>query len=125
MKREATKIIEIKKEVLNIIEKKKEKLILNNIEIEIITNTELNYFTIFWKNKYVAQIIIGNPDFSPYRFICFEIIEIDSEEIIYYWYDNEYSTIQEIIENINNSIDYFITYDEIPNAHNIEVKGRK
>lgn len=107
---EEEKIIEIKREVLNIIESKKKKIISNNIEIEIVTDLELKYFTIFWKNNYLAHIIIGNPDFAPYKFICFEIIEIKSEKIVYYWYDNEETTLQEIIENLDKALDYFIAY---------------
>ena len=31
-------------------------------------------------------------------------------EILYTWFDNEETTIQDIIENINKALDYFITY---------------
>ncbi|MBR8823818.1 hypothetical protein IX293_002092 [Fusobacterium necrophorum] len=82
----------------------------NNIEIEIVTDLELKYYAIFWKKENIAYIVIGNPNFTPYKNICFEIMEVESKKIVYYWYDNEKTTLQEIVENIEKAIDYFITY---------------
>ncbi|AYZ74470.1 hypothetical protein EGX98_10805 [Fusobacterium necrophorum] len=82
----------------------------NNIEIEIVTDLELKYYAIFWKKENIAYIVIGNPNFAPYKNICFEIMEVESKKIVYYWYDNEKTTLQEIVENIEKAIDYFITY---------------
>lgn len=80
MKTEKEKIIEIKKEVLNIIESKKKKFMSNNIEIEIVTDLELKYYAIFWKKENIAYIVIGNPNFAPYKNICFEIMEAESKK---------------------------------------------
>lgn len=110
MKNEKEKIIEIKREVFNIMSKKNNEFTSNNIIIDILGNDTFNFFAIFEKNNALAQIIIGEPDFSPYEFICFEILEMKRGEIIYYWYDDEKTTIQEIVENIEKSIDYFISY---------------
>lgn len=104
------KIKEIKNKVLCIIEQKNREFVSSNIVIDILKNEESEFFAIFEKNNALAQIVIGEPDFSPYKFICFEILDIKSEKIVHYWYDNEKTTIQEIIENIEKAIDYFILY---------------
>lgn len=45
-------------------------------------------------------------------FIYFDMIGGDGNipETLYTWFDNEETTIQDIIENINKALDYFITY---------------
>ncbi|KDE70482.1 hypothetical protein FUSO7_10630 [Fusobacterium necrophorum BFTR-2] len=92
--------------------KKNEFFRLNNIIIDIVTDTSLNYFIVFEKKNYFAEIIVGNEEYVPYKFVYFDMIEGDSTfpETLYTWYDNEKTTLQEIVENIEKAIDYFITY---------------
>ena len=56
---EGKKIIEIKKEIQSILKKKNELFILNNITVDIVTDTLLNYFIVFEKENYFAEIIVG------------------------------------------------------------------
>ncbi|MCG6842219.1 hypothetical protein LDJ99_09040 [Fusobacterium nucleatum] len=109
---EEKKIIEIKKEIQSILKKKNELFILNNITVDIITDTLLNYFIVFEKENYFAEIIVGKEEYAPYKFIYFDMIGENDKipEILYTWFDNEETTIQDIIENINKALDYFITY---------------
>ena len=57
---EEKKVIEIKKEIQSILKKKNELFILNNITVDIITDTLLNYFIVFEKENYFAEIIVIN-----------------------------------------------------------------
>ena len=109
---EGKKIIEIKKETQSILKKKNELFILNNITVDIVTDTLLNYFIVFEKENYFAEIIVGKDEYAPYKFVYFDMIGGNDKipEILYIWFDNEETTIQDIIENINKALDYFITY---------------
>ena len=109
---EGKKIIEIKKEIQSILKKKNELFILNNITVDIVTDTLLNYFIVFEKENYFAEIIVGKDEYAPYKFVYFDMIWVNDKipEILYIWFDNEETTIQDIIENINKALDYFITY---------------
>lgn len=80
--------------------------------MDIITDTLLNYFIVFEKENYFAEIIVGKEEYAPYKFIYFDMIGENDKipEILYTWFDNEETTIQDIIENINKALDYFITY---------------
>ena len=109
---EGKKIIEIKKEIQSILKKKNELFILNNITVDIVTDTLLNYFIVFEKENYFAEIIVGKDEYAPYKFVYCDMRGGNDKipEILYIWFDNEETTIQDIIENINKALDYFITY---------------
>ncbi len=105
------KIIEIKKEIKSLIKRKNELFRLNNITVDIVTNTLLNYFVVFEKENYFAEIIIGKEEYAPYKFIYFDMIggENPPPKTLYTWFDNEKTTIQDIIENIDKALDYFVS----------------
>ena len=71
---EGKKIIEIKKEIQSILKKKNELFILNNITVDIVTDTLLNYFIVFEKENYFAEIIVGKDEYAPYKFVYFDMI---------------------------------------------------
>lgn len=109
---EERKISEIKQEIQYILEKKNELFRLNNIIIDVVVDTSLNYFIVFEKENYFAEIIVGKEEYGPYKFVYFDMIGGDnaSPEMLYAWYDNEETTLQEIVENIDKALDYFIAY---------------
>ncbi|EAC2412726.1 hypothetical protein AF435_14520 [Listeria monocytogenes] len=62
----------------------------------------------------MAEIVVENSNFAPYRFISFEVAAIIENQtaIIYSWYDNDNTSKQEIEDNLKKGIDYFINNDE-------------
>ena len=110
--KEQEKFLEIKKEVIKMIERKKEKLKENNIKVDImvdiINNEESYYILSFERGKGVAQLEITTPHFAPYYYACFNILWLNNDEP-YWWLDEENSTVLDITENIDKSLDYFVS----------------
>ena len=106
--KEQEKFLEIKKEVIKMIERKKEKLKENNIKVDIINNEESYYILAFERGKGVAQLEITTPHFAPYYYACFNILWLNNDEP-YWWLDEENSTVLDITENIDKSLDYFVS----------------
>lgn len=106
--KEQKKFLEIKKEVIKMIERKKEKLKENNIKVDIINNEESYYILAFERGKGVAQLEITTPHFAPYYYACFNILWLNNDEP-YWWLDEENSTVLDITENIDKSLDYFVS----------------
>ena len=106
--KEQEKFLKIKKEVIKMIERKKEKLKENNIKVDIINNEESYYILAFERGKGVAQLEITTPHFAPYYYACFNILWLNNDEP-YWWLDEENSTVLDITENIDKSLDYFVS----------------
>ena len=66
------------------------------------------YYLILEKEKYLASLIIAEPIFAPYKNICFEVYRVSDEKIILFYYDNENTTLQQNIEQIDKMLDKFI-----------------
>lgn len=66
----------------------------------------VDYFQI--EEKYLASLIISEPIFAPYKNICFEVYRVSDEKIILFYYDNENTTLQQNIEQIDKMLDKFI-----------------
>ena len=108
--KEQEKFLEIKKEVIKIIRNKEEKLEINNIKLEVIEDKENSYIIYFESDKVFAQLIITTPGFAPYYYACFNILWLDDDDNkAYWWLDEENSTILDITENIDKSLDYFVS----------------
>ena len=109
--KEQEKFLEIKKEVVKMIENKKEKLKENNIKTDIISdiiNDEENYYILdFESDKRVVRLEITTPHFAPYYYACFNILWLNDDEA-YLWFDEENSTVINILKNLEKSLDYFI-----------------
>lgn len=112
MSENKTTIKEIKKIVESWLESNRIKILNNNIDIEINRNEEDLYFIELNKdNDYLVDLKVHLPEFAPYRYISFEIIGMQNNEIpgvIYAWYDDENSALEEIINNLDSSLDYLI-----------------
>ncbi len=105
--KEQEKFLEIKKEVIKIIRNKEEKLEINNIKLEV--DKENHYVIYFESDKGFAQLIVTTPSFASYYYACFNILWLDDDKV-YWWLDEENSTVLDIAENIDKSLDYFISY---------------
>jgi hypothetical protein len=98
--------IEIKKGIFKWVMDSYEELGDRNISVEILMNEndclriELNF------GEFLAEILVEKPDFAPYRYVYFQAVGIVNgvPELLYFWYDNDETTIEEIIENLENAI---------------------
>lgn len=83
------------------------------IKTEIIEHTDILYRVIFETEHSLAELIVNEPDFAPYRYVSFLVYSAKhlSEAIpLFSYYDNEESTIEEIIEQLNNGIDALVSH---------------
>ena len=79
---------------------------LSGISFAYFLNSD-NYL-ILEKEKYLASLIIAEPIFAPYKNICFEVYRVSDEKIILFYYDNENTTLQQNVEQIDKMLDKFI-----------------
>lgn len=69
----------------------------------------------------LAQIAVCNQTYAPYSNVSFEAATLDSKtaiesgqpELIYFWYDTENTTKENVVEELNKGVDYCVQY--IPN----------
>lgn len=83
------------------------------IKAEIIEHTDILYRVIFEAEHSLAELIVGEPDFAPYRYVSFLVYSSKhSSEAspLFSYYDNETSTIEEIIAQLNNGINVLISH---------------
>ena len=86
----------------------------NNISVEILKDNkhclrvELNF------GEVLAEIIVEEPGFAPYRFVSFQAGDIINgvPEMVHFWYDEENTTNEEIIENLNKAVDIVLAYNK-------------
>ncbi|MEE1124581.1 MAG: hypothetical protein U0L18_01405 [Acutalibacteraceae bacterium] len=83
------------------------------IKTEILEHTDILYRVVFEAEHSLAELIVDNPCFAPYRYVSFLIYSANhssESEPIFSYYDNETSTIEEIIAQLNNGINVLISH---------------
>lgn len=80
----------------------------------------------------LAQIVVNDPDFSPYQYVSFEAMTLDSKksqrtgepELVYFFYDSNEMIEKEVIDELNFAINFCYSYipDELRGAY-INKKG--
>lgn len=94
----------------------------NNSEFIELTKNEKDgvIFDLTFHNC-LAQIVVCDPTFAPYKNVSFEAMTIDSKksiesgqpELIYFFYDSEGMMEKEVIDELNAGVEYCLNY--IPN----------
>lgn len=83
-----------------------------SIQKQVITADKKILIVNFENNNYIAQLTIDNDiDMKPYRFCEFRILDVNQDiyqKDVYYYSDNENSTIYEILQYLNNGILFMI-----------------
>ena len=99
-------------EVLAIGAKVEDIKVGNKVIFEKYSGTEVKdgeeTYLILEKEKYLASLIIADPIFAPSKNICFEVYRVSDEKIILFYYDNENTTLQQNVEQIDKMLDKFI-----------------
>lgn len=85
----------------------------SQIKTEILEHSDIIYRVIFETEHSLAELIVDNPCFAPYRFVSFLVYsakDLSESEPIFSYYDNKKSTIEKIIAQLNNGIDILISH---------------
>ncbi|OFI48327.1 hypothetical protein BG261_08575 [Floricoccus tropicus] len=82
----------------------------NNINIDVLQDGKDSFVVIFDNGVSMAELVVEQAIFTPYRFVSFEVatIENDRTKISYSWYDNESTSKKELKEQLTRGITYFI-----------------
>jgi hypothetical protein len=114
--------VKVKEIVTQWMEENKESFKSKNIAIEIVKNTEECLYVILNLEECMAAIVVAEADFAPYRFVSFEAGNLvnGNYQVVYTWYDEEGTTIEEVIKCLNNAMDIFLEY----NSRNLQQDGK-
>ena len=98
--------LKVKETVYNWL-KSNEKLESNNVSVEMLSNNEHHLRAILTFGECLAELRVEKPDFAPFRFVCFEMLRIEHGDVstVHTWYDNESSTLDEIIKSLDKAVD--------------------
>ena len=85
----------------------------NNILVEEVEKTYEQLFIILSFQKCLAAIVVAKDAFAPYRYVLFEMGDIVDgvHKMIYSWYDNENTTINEVVGSLDRSIEIALNYN--------------
>lgn len=78
-----------------------------NIEVTVVRNEKNGIVVSFEKNTVMAELVVAQPSYAPFRFVSFEIVAIrdDQAQIVFSWYDNAYTSGAAIVEGLQHGIE--------------------
>lgn len=81
-------------------------------KFDTLIDNEFCYRVIVEFDNCMGEIIVEEPYFAPYRYVGFQILsKLDTEnEFIFVWYDDENSTVEEIVAHINEGMEFAAKY---------------
>ena len=82
-------------------------LYTDRLDIDIDVDNSKAFVANIDSDLYLGQLCISEPDFRPYNFVEFTILDIrqDIGKVPAFWYgDREGDTVQEIIDNLNRGL---------------------
>lgn len=102
----------IKTEIIKWVEDNMEIFTEERIDVEEVNNNSDSYSVVFDLDNCMAEIDVNQPDFAPYRYVAFEVVAIvdDTSQLIYSWYDDDSTGIEEILFQLNKGIKYATDY---------------
>ena len=98
-----------------------EQLKNNNIPLEVLNNDEKVFRIILTFGECLAEIRLQETDYAPFNLVCFEMIDIENSivSMVHSWYDDEFSTLEDIKIGLNQSICIALGHCIKRNAQNI------
>ena len=86
----------------------------NGIIPEILKNNEHCLRVEFVCGQQLADVIVEKSEFTFYRYVFFQFLDMLNEipQLNYSWYDEDETSIKEIIENLDKAIGFVIDYSE-------------
>ncbi|MDR0298970.1 MAG: hypothetical protein LBI13_02655 [Streptococcaceae bacterium] len=96
------------------IEEKRESFVTSSVKTEVIKDFPRIFEFSMDYNDCLAQIIVGDGMYTPYRFIAFEIVAFvdGGVKYIFTWYDKENDESADIIENLDKGLNFLIQQQE-------------
>lgn len=82
------------------------------LNVEIVKNEERLFWAIFHLNGCMAQVIVAEPQFAPYRNVSFEVVSTVCGETqsVFNWFDCDEDDTKGIIRNLQLGIEFAINY---------------
>lgn len=81
----------------------------HNIQIDERQCNDSGHWTIFeYNGDYCAQLGCDNLGYSPYRYIIFDVLQISTGNMIYYWIDDDNVPLEAIEGHLDNAMQTFI-----------------
>lgn len=82
---------------------------LHYVETDIVLDSSNSLRVIFESKEYLAELLVEQGSFTPYRFVKLEILPLTSSypEPVYIWYDSQNDDISSIISNLQIGLNYF------------------
>jgi len=104
--------MQIKEKVTQWLLQNEEMFKSKNIIMEVVEKSDERFYVILDFRKCMSSIIVATPDFAPYRFVAFEMAEMVNGTLTmpYSWYDSDDDTIEDIIENLEKSVNLALEY---------------
>ena len=90
----------------------------NNNQMEVVKDDNSVVIIDLTFQYCLAQIVVMEPGFAPYQYVSFEALALDSEksrrfgqaEMVYFFYDSSEFMIQDVLEELDNGINYCSNY---------------
>jgi len=79
-------------------------------DVEIAKNEENILIIDFTFAECLAQIHVYEPDFAPFKYVAFDALSLVDESRIFYFYDTDRTTENEVIEQLNKGIEICSSY---------------
>ena len=81
----------------------------NKISIEIMNDNNSSFIVNFETERFIAQLTVNDGGFQPFRFVEFHVLDSGksvNQPPAYLYHDNDESTKDEIINNLNDCINF-------------------
>ena len=80
-----------------------------HVVTNIIVDTDKVLRVFFENEKYIAELVVEDGDFSPYRYVKMEILPLASKHPAptYLWYDTQNDNVEKIITNLQIGLNLF------------------
>lgn len=82
------------------------------LSVELISDTPEIYSVVFDTKNCMAQVIVHEPQFAPYRNVFFQVFSIagKSDQPVFTWFDCNEDGIKSIIKNLQLGIEFALNY---------------
>lgn len=83
---------------------------LHDATTDIVLDTPNSLRVIFESKEYIAELLVEQGCFTPYRFVKLEILSLTSSypTPVYIWYDAQNDPIDAIIRHLQIGLNYFM-----------------
>jgi len=102
----------IKTEIIKWVEDHISRFTEEKIDVKEVNNNSDSYSVVFDFDNCMAEIDVNQPEFAPYRYVSFEVVAVvdNTSKLIYSWYDNDSTGIEEILFQLSKGIKYATNY---------------